>query len=1053
MGTQYGVDIALSGNLEILDNKKIKFGSDYNSYIWYDESSSDRVEIGGTADWVFEDNSNDFDIASHDAGTNGLKLGGTLVTSTAAELNLLDTAAAGSVVNSKAVIYGSAGQVNATTLSASAGVSGSVGGFQELQLPQNGLLIASAAVTTTAAELNVLDGVTAGTVAASKGVVVDSNKDIASFRHLTAAGAITAGTSFIIGSADLNEADMEKLDGITDGTVAANKAVVVDGNKDANGFRNVDGTGDLTMGTITMSGFAVDADGDTALKSLKVDDDSTIGCDSDSDLLTLSSGALVVAGTLACNTSLTIGSAVMSEADLEKLDDITNGTAAASKALVLDSNKDISGINTLACNTLDVQVINNQSVTTTTLEVADKLIIAASGSNAANSDAGGLQIGGTSGSDSVASILYDNSNSALDFNIGGTTEMRLQDGVLRPETDNDVDLGASGAEFKDLYLDGTAYLDTVDIDAGAIDGTTIGASSQESGKFTTLSASSGLNVVGTANFGPGDDVVIAADGGLTIGHMDANWTNAGITVADMGTVTTMDLNGGNIDGTVIGATSAQAGTFAAVVATSLNVSDGNITNVGDINCDSISVDDAAQGLNIDFSGANTTKAKITMGDNLASALSIGEGGNAYLSFCTSDGSEAIAIGKNWTASGVTCADLGTVTTADINGGTADNVVIGGATPAAASFTTLSASSGLNVVGAANFGPGDDVVIAADGGLTIKHFDANWTNAGNTVADLGSVTTVDINGGTVDAITSLTVANNVDVGNYTVRAKGLLADDLTSGRVVFAGTNGVLSDDSDLTFSSDTLTATKLLSTQIGVSGDVDLLQLSANTLAVNGNVGANDLSGSQDVHASRYVNVGQGYSTSTTGVTLDGTTGNVLARGGATFGANGDAATVTAFGAATGEMFRYDADNNHCVMSGSGGTVLLTIGGDANGEYAVDVANGSNNINKIRAAAFVVHSDRELKTNIQTLNDEGALEKVMKLDSVTYDLKNSPDAEYKEIGFIAQDVAKIVPEVCAFDEAGTSRGIDYSRLTSLLVGAIKTQQTQIDILRNKLENR
>ena len=140
-------------------------------------------------------------------------------------------------------------------------------------------------------------------------------------------------------------------------------------------------------------------------------------------------------------------------------------------------------------------------------------------------------------------------------------------------------------------------------------------------------------------------------------------------------------------------------------------------------------------------------------------------------------------------------------------------------------------------------------------------------------------------------------------------------------------------------------------------------------------------------------------------------------------------------------------------MSGSGGTVLLTIGGDANGEYAVDVANGSNNINKIRAAAFVVHSDRELKTNIQTLNDEGALEKVMKLDSVTYDLKNSPDAEYKEIGFIAQDVAKIVPEVCAFDEAGTSRGIDYSRLTSLLVGAIKTQQTQIDILRNKLENR
>ena len=84
-----------------------------------------------------------------------------------------------------------------------------------------------------------IDGITAGTVAANKAVVVDGNKDISSFRHLTAAGAVTAGTSFIIGSADINETDMEKLDGITNGTVAANKAVVVDGNKDASGFRKI----------------------------------------------------------------------------------------------------------------------------------------------------------------------------------------------------------------------------------------------------------------------------------------------------------------------------------------------------------------------------------------------------------------------------------------------------------------------------------------------------------------------------------------------------------------------------------------------------------------------------------------------------------------------------------------------------------------------------------------------------------------------------------------------------------------------------------------------
>ena len=71
------------------------------------------------------------------------------------------------------------------------------------------------------------------------------------------------------------------------------------------------------------------------------------------------------------------------------------------------------------------------------------------------------------------------------------------------------------------------------------------------------------------------------------------------------------------------------------------------------------------------------------------------------------------------------------------------------------------------------------------------------------------TNFDINGGTVDAITSLTVANNVDIGSYDLRASTLTADSLTSGRVIFAGTNGVLSDDSDFTFSTDTLTVTNI----------------------------------------------------------------------------------------------------------------------------------------------------------------------------------------------------------------------------------------------------
>ena len=64
-----------------------------------------------------------------------------------------------------------------------------------------------------------------------------------------------------------------------------------------------------------------------------------------------------------------------------------------------------------------------------------------------------------------------------------------------------------------------------------------------------------------------------------------------------------------------------------------------------------------------------------------------------------------------------------LTTADINGGTADNVTIGGSTPAAGTFTTVTASDEITANGGialgdndkATFGNGDDLQIYHDGG--------------------------------------------------------------------------------------------------------------------------------------------------------------------------------------------------------------------------------------------------------------------------------------------------------------------------------------------------
>jgi len=70
------------------------------------------------------------------------------------------------------------------------------------------------------------------------------------------------------------------------------------------------------------------------------------------DMTLSSAGNLTVAGTITCATSLTIGSAAMVEADLEFLDGITAGTAAASKAVVLDGSKNIATIGTIGCGAI-----------------------------------------------------------------------------------------------------------------------------------------------------------------------------------------------------------------------------------------------------------------------------------------------------------------------------------------------------------------------------------------------------------------------------------------------------------------------------------------------------------------------------------------------------------------------------------------------------------------------------------------------------------------------------------------------------------------------------
>ena len=78
-------------------------------------------------------------------------------------------------------------------------------------------------------------------------------------------------------------------------------------------------------------------------------------------------------------------------------------------------------------------------------------------------------------SDALNKILVDTTNNHLEFYVEvsstATQQLRIQDGAIVPITDNDIDLGTSSLEFKDLFIDGTANVDAINLDGTLITST------------------------------------------------------------------------------------------------------------------------------------------------------------------------------------------------------------------------------------------------------------------------------------------------------------------------------------------------------------------------------------------------------------------------------------------------------------------------------------------------------------------------------------------------------------------------------------------------------
>ncbi|MCU0462417.1 MAG: tail fiber domain-containing protein [Bacteroidales bacterium] len=104
------------------------------------------------------------------------------------------------------------------------------------------------------------------------------------------------------------------------------------------------------------------------------------------------------------------------------------------------------------------------------------------------------------------------------------------------------------------------------------------------------------------------------------------------------------------------------------------------------------------------------------------------------------------------------------------------------------------------------------------------------------------------------------------------------------------------------------------------------------------------------------------------------------------------------------------------------------------------------------SGSFINGSDIRWKKNINYLGN--VLDKVSQLKGVSYEWKQNeyPDMHFEsgtQIGLIAQDVEQVFPELVKTDEKGY-KGVDYEKLTVVLLESIKEQQSKIDRLEKEI---
>ncbi len=383
----------------------------------------------------------------------------------------------------------------------------------------------------------------------------------------------------------------EKMSLSSGGNLTVTGDVAIGGNLDVTGTVSFSEQNVTDVGILSLDTIAGDADSNTSI-AFSGSDVITIQTGGTTAMTIDASQNTTLGGTLTAVTSIGIGSAVLTEAEMEMLDGITAGTAAANKAVVLDGSKNIATIGTIGSgNITSSGTIQGTTITATTAFVPDASDGAALGTTSLEfSDlflADGAVINLGADQDVTLTHVADtgillNGSRQLQFGDSGTYIHQSADGVLDLVSDTELELNAttidingnvevSGSLTGAGTVQGTTITATTAFVPDAADGAALGTTSLE---FSDLFLADGAVI----SLGNDQDVTLThvADTGILLNgtsqlqfnDASQNITAPSATVLDINATDEIELNAtlvdvnanldvsGTIQGTTITATTA-----------------------------------------------------------------------------------------------------------------------------------------------------------------------------------------------------------------------------------------------------------------------------------------------------------------------------------------------------------------------------------------------------------------------------------------------------------------------------------------------------------------